>query len=150
MTRLATGKKSRKTQSEFQKLWAKAEKLKQENARFRDRLDDIIQRIQTDIGPVEEAAATQQIPLLKRLLALGQRRSLLQWQRQTLDDWIREILEPLMGIDGLDHDVLEELSRYDAFRLGIELDETSSIPLQDQLRTYFEQEQLELQGESQD
>jgi uncharacterized protein YdcH (DUF465 family) len=107
MTRLATGKKSRKTQSEFQKLWAKAEKLKQENARFRDRLDDIIQRIQTDIGPVEEAAATQQIPLLKRLLALGQRRSLLQWQRQTLDDWIREILEPLMGIDGLEHDVLE-------------------------------------------
>ena len=150
MTRLATGKKSKKTQSEFQKLWAKAEKLKQENARFRDRLDDIIQRIQTDIGPVEEAAATQQIPLLKRLLALGQRRSLLQWQRQALDDWIREILEPLMGIDGLEHDVLEELSRYDAFRLGIELDETSSIPLQDQLRTYFEQEQLELQGESQD
>ena len=109
MTHLTTGKKSRKKQSEFQKLWAKAEKLKQENARFRDRLDEIIRRIRTDIGPVEEKAARQQVPLLSRLLALGQRKSLTQWQRQMLDDWIREILEPLQSAGHLDDGIVDEI-----------------------------------------
>lgn len=147
MTRLTTGKKSRKKQSEFQKLWAKAERLKQENARFRDRLDEIIQRIRTDIRPVEENTAGQQIPVLKRLLTLGQRKSLTQWQRQALDDWIREILEPLHSTDYLDDGIMEEVARYEAFRLGIELDETSSSPLPDQLRAHFEQEEILLQEE---
>jgi len=83
MTRL-TVQKTRKKQSEFQKLWAKAEMLKQENARFRDRLDGIMQRIGTEIRPVEEETARLQMPLLKRLLTLGQRKSLTQWQRQIL------------------------------------------------------------------
>ncbi len=49
MTRLTAQKKTRKKPSEFQKLWAKAEKLKQQNARFREHLDKIIQRIQTEL-----------------------------------------------------------------------------------------------------
>lgn len=146
MTRLAAGKKPTKKKSEFQKLWAKAERLKQENARFRDRMDEIVQRIETEIRPAEEAAAAHQIPLLKRLLVLGQRKSLLLWQRETLDDWIREILQPLLAVNSLDHDILEEVSRYDGFRWGVELDETSAISLQDQLRAYLEQEQSGLQG----
>lgn len=147
MTRLTTGKKSRKKQSEFQKLWATAERLKQENARFRDRLDGIMQRIRTDIAPVEVKAAGQQIPVLKRLLALGQRKSLTQWQRQMLDDWIAEILEPLQSTDQLNDDFMEEVCRYQAFRLGIELDETSSVALPDQLQAHFEQEETQLQEE---
>ncbi len=147
MTRLTTENKSRKKQSEFQKLWAKAEKLKRKNARLRDRMDEIIRRIRTDIDPVEKETTRQQIPLLKRLLTLGQRKSLTQWERQTLDDWIREILELLQSAGHLNDVIVEEISRYDAFRIGIELDETSSTPLPDQLRAHFEHEEILLQEE---
>ncbi len=144
---LATRKRSGKKQSEFQKLWTAAEKLKKKNARFRERLDDIMRRISTDIGAAEEKAAQKHIPLLLRLLALGQRKSLAQWQRQTLDDWIREILELVRGAGHLDDGVIEEISRYDAFRLGIELDETAATPLHEQLQAHLEQEERLLEEE---
>ena len=57
MSQLTAGKKTRKKQSRFQKLWAKAEKLKTENARFRDRLDEIIQRMTNEVRPLESRVA---------------------------------------------------------------------------------------------
>lgn len=140
MTRLAVQKKARKKQSEFQVLWAKAEKLKQENARFRDRLDGIMQRIETEIRPVEEETARRQLPLLSCLLTLGQRKSLTQWQRQILDSWIREILEPLQSTSHLNAEIMADLARYHAFRLGFELDEDSSTSMTEQLEAHIERE----------
>ena len=147
MTRLTAQKKTRKKQSEFQKLWAQAEKLKQENARFRDRLDGIMQRIGTEIRPVEEETARLQMPLLKCLLTLGQRKSLTQWQRQTLDSWIREILEPLQSTSHLNSEIMDDLVRYDAFRLGFELDEDSSTPMAEQLHAHIAREDTLLEEE---
>lgn len=140
MSRLTAGKKAKKKQSEFQKLWAKAEKLKTENERFRDRLDAITQRVRTEIHPAEKTALISQVPLLRRLLTLGQRKSLAKWQRQELDDWIKELLEPLQVYGSVDAELLEDISRYDAFRYGIELDEASSTSLHDQLREHIEHE----------
>jgi len=71
MSQLTAGKKSRKKQSEFQKLWAKAEKLKTENARFRGRLDEIIQRITNEIRPLENRIARRQEPSLYRTGGIG-------------------------------------------------------------------------------
>ena len=144
MTGLTAGKKARKQQSEFQKLWVKAEKLKKENASFRESLDQVMQRIQTEIRPLEEASIRQHIPLLKRLLTLGQRKSLAQWQRQELDGWIREILEPLQGSGIANAELLDEVSRYDAFRYGVTLDETSSVPLADQMHAHFDLEEQQI------
>jgi len=147
MIRLAKGKKPRKKLSEFQKLWTKAEKLETENARFRARLDAIIQRIRTDIQPVEEELVKQGVPLLRRLLTLGQRKSLAQWQRRELDAWIRELIEPLRSASQLDPEILEDISRYDAFSLGIELDENASTPLVDQLRDHLKREEQQAEEE---
>jgi len=147
MTRITVHKKTQKIQSEFQKLWAKAEKLKQENARFRDRLDGIMQRIGTEIRPVEEETARLQMPLLKCLLTLGQRKSLTQWQRQMLDSWIREILEPLQSTSHLNSELMDDLARYDAFRLGFELDEDLSTPMAEQLQAHIEREDTVLEEE---
>ena len=147
MTRLTARKKNRKKPSEFQKFWTKAEKLKQQNARFRGQLDKIIQRIQTEVRPAEEKAALQHIPLLKCLITLGQRKSLTQWQRQTLDDWIQEILEPLQHTSHLDSELEEDISRYEAFRLGIELDECTPTPVAEQLRMHIERENAQLEEE---
>ncbi len=147
MIQLTVQKKTRQKQSEFQRLWAKAEKLKQENARFRDRLDGIMQRIVTEIRPVEEETARIQMPLLKRLLTLGQRKSLTQWQRQMLDSWIREILEPLQSTSHLNSELMDDLARYDAFRLGFELNEDSSTPMAEQLQAHIEREDTLLEEE---
>jgi len=147
MKRLTAQKKTRKKQSEFQKLWAEAEKLKQENARFRDRLDGIMQRIGTEIRPVEEETARLQMPLLKCLLTLGQRKSLTQWQRQMLDSWIREILESLQSTPHLNSELMDDLARYDAFRLGFELNEDSSTPMAEQLQAHIEREGTLLEEE---
>lgn len=149
MSRLTAGKKTRKTRSEFQKLWQKAENLKQQNARFRERIDEIIQRIQTDIRAAEEAAAKQHIPLLKRLITLGQRKSLTQWQRQVLDEWIQEILEPLQHSSHLDSALREDIARYEAFRLGIKLDEDAPTPVTAQLQAHIEREDARIKEEQQ-
>ncbi len=149
MTRLTAGKKTRKKPSEFQKLWKKAENLKQQNARFRQRLDGIIRRMQTDIRAAEEAAARQHIPLLKRLITLGQRKSLTQWQRRELDDWIHEILEPLQHSSHLDAALREDIARYEAFRLGIELDEDDPTPVTAQLQAHIEREDAQIREEQQ-
>jgi hypothetical protein len=150
MTRLAKGKKPRKKLSEFQKLWAKAEKLENENTRFRARLDKVIERIRTDIQPVEVELAKQGVPLLRRLLTLGQRKSLAQWQRRELDAWIGELIAPLRSASLVDQELLENISRYDAFSLGIELDEDASTPLVDQLRDHLEREEQLAEEEEED
>lgn len=147
---LTAAKKRPNKTSAFQKLWTKAEKLKRENARFRNRLDQLVQRIQTDVIPIEKQAVGQQLPLLQRLLTLGQRKSLSQRQRYMLDDWIREILDLLQGTDHLNEDIMDEVCRYDAYRLGIELDESSTCSLPEQLQHYFEREQELLQDEDED
>lgn len=145
MSQLTAGKKTRKKQSKFQKLWAKAEKLKTENARFRDRLDEIIQRMANEVRPLENRIALTQIPLLGRLLTLGQRKSLTKWQRGELDAWVRELLEPLVAIGDLDAELKEDLARYDAFRSGVELDEDSSTPLVDQFKAHVAQAEKQAQ-----
>ena len=147
MTRLTARAKKRKKQPVFQKLWAKAEKLKRKNALFRKRLDAIIHRMRTDLQPVEEETARLQIPLLRQLLTLGQRKSLAKWQRQELDSWIRELLEPLQSTNHIDSEILEDISRYDAFSLGIELDDSSSTSLADQLRQHLDQEKKPVREE---
>ena len=145
MTGLKAGKKSRKKQSEFQKLWVEAERLHKKNIRFRERLDEIVERISTEILPVEKELAWQYVPLLKRLLSLGQRKSLAKWQREELDEWIMEIAAIVQSIGDLPQDLLDAMAAYDAYRHGVELDDTSSVPLHEQLRAHVEQEEREFQ-----
>ena len=141
MVRLTQGKKSRKRQSEFQRLWAKAERLRKENARFHERLDKIIRRMETEIRPIEMQAARKQIPLLRNLLMLGQRKTLAKWQRHELHDWIQELLEPLVVSNAINAELYEDIARYDAFRLGVELDDSSATPLAEQLKEELEAEE---------
>lgn len=151
MSNLAPGKRSRKKQSEFQRLWTRAEKLKQKNARFRKRLDQIILRIREEIEPAEKAAAKHLIPLLERLLKLGLRKSLTGQQRTALDEWIRELIQPVQISGLMDNGLVEQYARYEAFRLGIELDDDTSVPYAEQLSARIEQEEARfLEDEDED
>ena len=133
MAPLAKGRKKRKKPSEFQKLWARAEKLKQRNERFRHQLDKIAQRMVRDVKPAEEDAARAHIPLLRNLLKLARRKSLTQWERMELDEWIHELADQIAIAGLLDGELQDEVARYHAFRLDIELDESSDTPLANQL-----------------
>lgn len=143
MSQLTNTRKSNKKLSKFQKLWNQAEKLRVENQRFRSRLDKLIDSIYQDILPEERKAAAEQKPLLKKLLQLGQRKSMTNWERHTLSDWITELAQMIISSGQLDKELEDALSRYEAFNLGIDLDETSDQSLTEQLNSYHQQWQDE-------
>lgn len=143
MSQLTNTRKSNKKLSRFQKLWNQAEKLRVENQRFRARLDKLIDSIHQDILPEERKAAAEQKPLLKKLLQLGQRKSMTNWERHALSDWITELAQPIISSGQFDKELEDALSRYEAFNLGIDLDETSDQSLAEQLNSYHQQRQDE-------
>lgn len=120
-TRPRSKAKPKKTQ--FQKLWDKADRLQRKNMQLRINLDGLVERAEKLVRPVELAAARADLPLLNKLLVMGQRKSLARWERDVLDEWIRDLITSMQTFGIADDDLLNSIARYDAFRLGIELDE---------------------------
>ncbi len=125
MSTVATTKKknAKKTQSRFERLWQKANRQKKENEVLKTSLDELVQRFQKEVIPYEKALAESRKPLAIRLLGLGQRKSMTQWERRTLHSWIMEIFEDLGEFGLIDEDLMNHMARYDAFRMGIELED---------------------------
>lgn len=128
MSHIVASKKSRKKQSAFEKLWARAAKLRTQNEKFRADLDVVVQRMDEILMPREKELASQQIPLLQKLLTLGQRKSMTNWERETLDEWIRELIDISQAFGLVSEDVMDDVARYDAFRMGISLEDDSIPP----------------------
>lgn len=119
---------ARKKQSAFEKLWARAKKLKAQNVKLSADLEKTIARLRETVLPQELAAITAQKPLVIKLLQMGQRKSLTQWQRQELDEWIRESIEDFHQHNLIDTELLNHLAHYDAFRMGVSLDDENTEP----------------------
>lgn len=132
--------KSAKKQSRFQQLWDQAEKLKQSNERKRSKLDRLVQRLQVEVFPIELESCRESIPLLKRLLVLAQRKSLCGWERDELNDWILELIEPLLNNVQIDPELDAELHRYRAFCCGLKLDEESGESFEVQIERFLQQQ----------
>ena len=96
----ATGKssKSKQKKSRFQKLWDKPDRLQRQNEQLKCRLDGLVERAEQKVRPVEKEAAESDVPLLRKLLTMGQRKSLAKWERQVLDEWIKELILSLIHI----------------------------------------------------
>ncbi len=144
MSKLTKTKKSKKKLSRFQKLWDQAAKLRRENERFRERLDNLVQRMQQEVLPAEHRAAVEHIPLLKRLLVLGQRKSLTRWERHELSEWIRELMDPIMVSGQLEAELEDAICRYQAYTMGLELADNSDQSPTEQLHSHLQQQQAEL------
>ena len=140
MKQLITSK-NRKKQSRFQKLWEQAEQHKKKNARFRNELEALVQQVRLSVYPAEREAASADKPLLLKLLSLGQRKSLAQWQRAELDEWIHELLHEMQIYGLVDAVLLDDMARYDAFRMGITLKDEEIAPPVEQLMEIFQREQ---------
>ena len=123
----ATGKsgKSKPKKSRFQKLWDKADRLQRQNEQLKSRLDGLVERTEQKVRPVEKEAAESDVPLLRKLLTMGQRKSLAKWERQVLDEWIKDLVTDMQLFGIADSELMDDIARYDAFRLGIELDESA-------------------------
>jgi len=126
MTTLTATRPQRKTKakkSQFQKLWDKADRLQRKNTRLRNSLDGLVESAEKLVRPVEMEAAKADLPLLNKLLVMGQRKSLAQWERGVLDEWIKELVTSMQTFGIADDDLMNNIARYDAFRMGIELDD---------------------------
>ena len=134
-------KDTAKKPSKFQKLWHKAERARARNARFREDLESLVQRVRFTIQPLELEAAQADKPLLQKLLTLGQRKSLAQWQRAELDSWIQELVYEMQTYGLVDPALLNDMARYDAFRLGITLEDDEIAPPAEQLVEIIKREQ---------
>lgn len=142
MAEVTLDRRSNKRPSRFETLMARAAALKSQNASFAAELDAIVARMENTVRPKEAELAKQQIPLLKKLLTLGQRKSLTQWQRETLHDWIQELQEPLQAYALVDEDLMDDFAHYDAYRMGITLEDDSTRPHQ-QIAEAIQQAQQE-------
>ena len=146
MSQVITTTKTRKKQSAFEKLWVRAIKQKKSNEKLKVKLAEITDRMRTTILPKEIEIAKTQTPLLQKLLKLGQRKSMTNWERNTLDDWIGSILEDFQQLNLIDNDLRDHLARYDAFRMGIEL-EDETIPPHKQFVEIIQKAEREAQEE---
>lgn len=150
MSQLKTTPKQKKKISKFQKYWQRAESLKGQIAERDSALEALAERIRTEVFPLECASFEANKKLLFRLLDLGQRKSWANWQRQELEAWIGENMQ-LCSIAGLvDEQLTEQLARYDAFRLGVELDENDGRPLSEQLDSMLEEQHKSVQEDMRD
>ena len=136
-----TAPRNVKKQSAFHKLWQQAERHKRHNAQFEQDLEALVQRVQTEVYPVEREAAQADKPLLHILIKLAQRKTLAQWQRFELDDWIVELINQMQCYALVDQDLVDDLARYDAFRLGITLDDESNAAPSEQLADIINRKQ---------
>ena len=153
MTQVVTTRKARKKQSSFEKLWARAIKLKKSNEQLEAKLANLADRMRETILPKEIEIAKAQTPLLEKLLKMGQRKSLTNWERAALDDWIRDLVEEFHQMNLIDNDLRDHLARYDAFRMGIELEDESIPPHQqfvEKIKQAEQAEQLEREREEQE
>ena len=146
MSQAITTTKTRKKQSAFEKLWARAIRQKKSNEKLKVKLAEITNRMRTTILPREIEITKTQMPLLQKLLKLGQRKSMTNWERSTLDDWIRSMVEDFQQLNLIDNDLRDHLARYDAFRMGIEL-EDETIPPHKQFVEIIQKAEREAQQE---
>jgi len=149
MVNLTANKKSNQSKSKksrFEKLWDKANRLKRQNELLKTRLEELIASADQRIRPVEREAAEADLPLLKKLLILGQRKSLAKWERGVLDEWIRELITDMQTFDISDSNLMDDMARYDAFRLGIELDEEDTDSPYEQVSSYMQNLQRETEA----
>ena len=130
MPQITVSPKPNKKKSTFEKLWAQANALKQSNQRLERELNAIVERMQETVIPEELKLVEAQVPLVKKLLDLGQRKSMTKWERQTLDSWILELVDDMHHCSLINDELKDCIARYDAFRMGIELEDSDLPPHQ--------------------
>lgn len=92
-------RKAARITDRFQQLRDDIAKLKQNNQLLQDTLQQLIHEYERHILPIEKDHATPLTVLIHKLLDFTNRKTLAQWQRAELMDWIMELISELRLID---------------------------------------------------
>lgn len=76
----------------FQREWKRVQNLQVQNERLRAEVEAFAERVIEVIQPVEVAFLQAKYQLVEKLLRFAERKSLAQWQREELLDWIQQVL----------------------------------------------------------
>lgn len=119
--------------SRFQQLWREAEEARESNRLFEESLDALVVQVRNEIGPHEIEFGLALRRQLFKLISFSSRKSLLQWQRGILEEWIAESMSTLTHFGLVDDELLDHLAGVQAQALNIAIDENSEISVADQL-----------------
>ena len=70
----------------FQKLWDEAERIKNVNRALEESLDQLVQQIRSEVGPIEMKLGLAMRTQIDKLIVFAGRKSLSQWQLHVLDE----------------------------------------------------------------
>jgi len=126
-------KEHRSAGNRFQQLWNEAENAREANRLLEESLEALVQRVQSEVSPYEQKLGLALRRQLFKLITFSSRKSLLQWQRAILDDWIAESINTLAHLGLVDNELRDHLAGVQAQSLNIGIDENSDISVADQL-----------------
>jgi hypothetical protein len=80
-------------QKRFEKLWREVKNKQAANAKLKNELAELHKTYHENILPVEQLTEQPYTQLAQRLIVFFSRKSLTQWQRYELGQWILECIE---------------------------------------------------------
>jgi len=129
---------AKKKQSRFQQLWSEATTLASDNDKLQADLDALVKRIDSEVFKAERQLGHTIVQVVHRQLDFTERKSLLKWQRATLDEWIDDHLNELQTMGLLDEAMQNRLATIRAAQMGIEIDPDSELSAVEQLHKLLE------------
>jgi len=131
---LSVTKNASKPKTRFQKLWDEAERVKKQNLELEESLDKLVQRMETEVGPIELELGHAMRAQIDKLIVFAGRKSLSQWQIHVLDEWIITTMDFLHSMGLVDEALTNNLAQLHAKSLGIDIDANSDISVTEQLK----------------
>lgn len=86
-------------QQRFQQLWQQLQSCQQEFADFRQSIDALTEQYQQQVLPAERKLLPGLELLQKRLMVLFTRKSLAQWHREAMIEWVQELMAKAQSLD---------------------------------------------------
>jgi len=151
ITHLAKQKtKQNKASNRFQDLWDRAEQAREDNRQLEESLEALVIQVRSEISPHEQKLGLAMRQQVFKLITFSSRKSLAQWQRAMLDEWITESMSTLHDLGLVDGELIDHLARADAKLLNITIDEDSDVLAVDQLRAAVDEQSFEPSDSEQD
>ncbi|MEH6576244.1 MAG: hypothetical protein V7731_04110 [Amphritea sp.] len=95
-------KKLSSREKKFQQAWRKVTKLKAENTTLATELDELVQLLEAKISPAEQTISLEYHALVDKKLRFLTMKSLTQWQRFELSDWIEQSFDKIQLLSQAD------------------------------------------------
>jgi len=115
-------------QKRFEKLWRQVKNQQLANARLKNELAELHQTYHESILPVEQLTEQPYTELAQRLIVFFSRKSLAQWQRHELGQWILECIEHIEPLNPLkSHELTTAYHQVLADFLAIEVEDLEEV-----------------------